>query len=141
MTLPGRSTLIRSGLVVDGTGAEGRIADVLVTDGIVTAIGRDLDAPADTDVIDAEGCWVTPGFIDLHTHYDAELEIDPGLTESVRHGITTVLIGSCGLSFAIGEPEDLADMFCRVEGVPRTEVLPLLERIKDWSDPPGYLDH
>ena len=55
--------------------------------------------------------------------------------------MTTVLIGSCGLSFAMGEPEDLADMFCRVEGVPRAEVLPLLERIKDWDDAKGYLDH
>ena len=71
------------------------------------------------EVIDATGCWVTPGFVDLHTHYDAELELDPALGESVRHGVTTVLIGSCGLSFAVGDPEDLADMFCRVEGVPR----------------------
>lgn len=141
MTSRERPTLIRDGLVVDGSGAEGRPADVLVEDGTVTAIGPALEVPAGTEVIDARGYWVTPGFIDLHTHYDAELEIDPGLTESVRHGVTTVLIGSCGLSFAIGEPEDLADMFCRVEGVPRSEVLPLLERIKDWSDPPGYLDH
>ncbi|MGI9578840.1 MAG: N-acyl-D-amino-acid deacylase family protein, partial [Microthrixaceae bacterium] len=81
------------------------------------------------------------GFVDLHTHYDAEVELDAGLTESVRHGVTTVLVGSCGLSFAIGEAEDLADMFCRVEGVPREEVLPLLERIKDWKTPPEYLDH
>jgi N-acyl-D-aspartate/D-glutamate deacylase len=135
------TTLIRGGLVIDGTGAEGRVADVLVEGGTVAAIGRDLAAPADAEVVDAEGCWVTPGFIDLHTHYDAELEFDPALTESVRHGVTTVLIGSCGLSFAVGEPEDLADMFCRVEGVPRAEVLPMLERRKDWTTPAEYLDH
>ncbi len=135
------TTLIRSGLVLDGTGTEGRRMDVLVRDGRVAALGIGLDAPEGAQVIDAEGCWVTPGFIDLHTHYDAELELDPALGESVRHGVTTVLIGSCGLSFAVGEPEDLADMFCRVEGVPRTEVLPLLERIQDWDDPKGYLDH
>ncbi|MFN7149535.1 MAG: N-acyl-D-amino-acid deacylase family protein [Microthrixaceae bacterium] len=134
-------TLIRAGLVVDGTGAEGRVADVLVSNGVVADIGVDLDAPEGAEVIDAEGCWVTPGFIDLHTHYDAELELDPALSESVRHGVTTVLIGSCGLSFAVGEPEDLADMFCRVEGVPRVDVLPLLERIQDWDSPKGYLDH
>ena len=135
------TTLIRSGLVLDGTGTEGRRMDVLVRDGRVAALGIGLDAPEGARVIDAEGCWVTPGFIDLHTHYDAELELDPALGESVRHGVTTVLIGSCGLSFAVGEPEDPADMFCRVEGVPRTEVLPLLERIQDWDDPKGYLDH
>jgi N-acyl-D-aspartate/D-glutamate deacylase len=135
------TTLIRSGLVLDGTGSEGRRMDVLVRDGRVAALGIGLDAPEGARVIDADGCWVTPGFIDLHTHYDAELELDPALGESVRHGVTTVLIGSCGLSFAVGEPEDLADMFCRVEGVPRAEVLPLLERIQDWDDPKGYLDH
>ncbi len=141
------TTLIRGGLVIDGTGADGRVADVLVRDGVVQRIDIDLelpdapDLPDGTRVIDARGCWVTPGFIDLHTHYDAELELDPALGESVRHGITTVLVGSCGLSFAIGDPEDLADMFCRVEGVPRSEVLPLLERIQDWDSPKGYLDH
>ena len=114
---------------------------MLVADGVVTHMAAEIDSPSDAAVIEAQGCWVTPGFVDLHTHYDAELEIDPGITESVRHGITTVLVGSCGLSFAVGEPEDLADMFCRVEGVPRSEVLPLLERVKDWKDPAGYLDH
>ena len=134
-------TIVRDGLVFDGTGAEGRRADVLVSDGVVERIGADLEVPEGAEVVDARGCWVTPGFVDLHTHYDAELELDPALGESVRHGVTTVLIGSCGLSFAIGEPEDLADMFCRVEGVPRAEVLPLLERIQDWDSPKGYLDH
>ena len=135
------TTLICDGLVFDGSGAEGRRLDVLVADGVVTRMAVGIDAPSDATIIDAQGCWVTPGFVDLHTHYDAELEIDPGITESVRHGITTVLVGSCGLSFAVGEPEDLADMFCRVEGVPRSEVLPLLERVKDWKDPTGYLEH
>ncbi|UDY34785.1 N-acyl-D-amino-acid deacylase family protein [Dermatobacter hominis] len=135
------TTVIRGGLVVDGTGAEGRVADVLIEDGTVAAIGRDLEVPAGAEVIEADGCWVTPGFIDLHTHYDAELEFDPALEESVRHGVTTVLIGSCGLSFAVGDPEDLADMFCRVEGVPRADVLPMLDRLKDWETPAEYLDH
>jgi N-acyl-D-aspartate/D-glutamate deacylase len=135
------TTLIRSGLVFDGTGADGRRMDVLVRDGRVAALGTGLDAPEGAEVIDADGCWVTPGFVDLHTHYDAELELDPALGESVRHGVTTVLIGSCGLSFAVGGPEDLADMFCRVEGVPRAEVLPLLQRVQDWDSPKGYLEH
>ena len=78
---------------------------------------------------------MTPGFIDLHTHYDAELEVRAALSESLRHGVTTALIGSCGLSMVVGEPEDMADMFCRVEGIPRDTVLPLLEDIVDWKTP------
>ena len=92
-------------------------------------------------VIDAAGCWVTPGFVDNHTHYDAELEVHPALSESVRHGVTTVLIGSCGLSMAVGDPSDLADMFCRVEGIPRRIVRPLFERVKTWQTPGEYLEH
>ena len=134
--------LIQGGTVFDGSGQRsGLRADVLVRDGIVAQIGLDLTAPADATVIDARGMWVTPGFVDLHTHYDAEIEIAPSLGESVRHGITSVLVGSCGLSFAMGTPEDLADQFCRVEAVPRDTVLPLLEKIKDWETPAEYLDH
>lgn len=126
----------------DGSGQRpGIVADVLVRDGVVAQIGLDLSTPAGATVVDATGKWVTPGFIDLHTHYDAEIEMAPALTESVRHGVTTVLVGSCGLSFAMGTPEDLADQFCRVEGVPRETVLPLLEKVKDWEDPAGYLRH
>ena len=134
--------LIQGGTVFDGSGQRsGLRADVLVRDGIVAQIGLDLPAPAGATVIDARGMWVTPGFVDLHTHYDAEIEIAPALGESVRHGITSVLVGSCGLSFAMGTPEDLADQFCRVEAVPRDTVLPLLEKIKDWETPAEYLDH
>jgi N-acyl-D-aspartate/D-glutamate deacylase len=82
-----------------------------------------------------------PGFVDLHTHYDAELEVSPSLDESVRHGITTALIGSCGLSMAVGDPVDMADMFCRVEGIPRELVLPVLERAVTWRLAAEYLDH
>ncbi|MEO6627553.1 MAG: amidohydrolase family protein, partial [Aquihabitans sp.] len=134
--------LVKGGTVYDGSGQRpGLRADVLVRDGIVAQIGLDLTAPSDATVVDATGRWVTPGFVDLHTHYDAEIEMAPALGESVRHGITSVLVGSCGLSFAIGTAEDLADQFCRVEGVPRDTVLPLLEKVKDWEDPAGYLRH
>ncbi|HTO01505.1 MAG TPA: amidohydrolase family protein, partial [Microthrixaceae bacterium] len=134
--------LITGGTVFDGSGQRpGLVADVLVRDGIVAQIGLDLTPPEGSIVIDATGKWVTPGFIDLHTHYDAEIEIAPALSESVRHGVTSVLVGSCGLSFSIGTPEDLADQFCRVEAVPRDVVLPLLEKIKDWDGPVDYLDH
>lgn len=135
------AVLVRGGTVFDGTRTAGRRADVLVAGGRVQAIGPDLPCPTGARPVDATGCWVTPGFIDLHTHYDAEVEIAPGLTESLRHGVTTVLLGSCGLSMAVGRPVDLADMFCRVEGIPRATVLPLLERIVTWKDPAGYLAH
>ncbi len=135
-------TIVRGGTVHDGRGGPGARADVVVADGRVAAIV----APGTADVpgareVDAAGCWVTPGFIDLHTHYDAELEVAPGLDESVRHGITSVVVGSCGLSMAVGDPTDLADMFCRVEGIPRELVLPVLERTVTWRSPADYLEH
>ncbi len=149
MPEPAPSVLLRGGRVFDGDAVAGAAdprawglrQDVLIVDGHVAAIGPELAAPADAQVVDATGCWVTPGFVDMHTHYDAELELAPALTESVRHGVTTVLLGSCGLSMAVGEPRDLADMFCRVEGIPRSTVLPLLEATVDWDHPRGYLDH
>lgn len=136
------STIIRNGTVYDGTGAPPRDVDVLLgDDGRITRLGVALEAPEGAEVVDASGCWVTPGFIDLHTHYDAEVEVNPGLSESLRHGVTTALIGSCGLSLVVGEPEDMADTFCRVEGIPRDMVLPLLEDIVDWKTPADYVEH
>ncbi len=136
------TTVVRDGLVYDGRDVPPRKLDVLVgDDGRVAQMAPALEVPEGTAVIDAQGCWVTPGFLDIHTHYDAELEMSPGLTESLRHGVTTVLIGSCGLSMVAGEPEDLADMFCRVEGIPRDTVLPLLRNVVDWKTPAGYAEH
>ncbi len=134
--------VIRGGTVYDGTGAAPRKADVLIDDaGVVAEIGPNIEAPENAEVIDAAGCWVTPGFIDLHTHYDAELELHPALSESLRHGVTTALIGSCGLSLVVGDPEDMADTFCRVEGIPHDLVLPLLQDVVDWKTPAEYVDH
>ncbi len=133
--------LIQGGMVYDGRGGDAVRADVRVQGGVVAEIGPDLVAQPGERVIDAQGAWVMPGFIDLHTHYDAEVEVDPGLHESVRHGVTTCVMGSCSLGMAVGEPADLADMFCRVEAIPREHVLPLLEQTKDWNSPTGYRDH
>jgi N-acyl-D-aspartate/D-glutamate deacylase len=142
MTVDAHETILMTGgTVFDGDDRPGVQADLLVRDGVVAAIGVNLEAPAGAIVVDATGKWVMPGFIDLHTHYDAEIEIAPALRESVRHGVTTVLVGSCGLSFALGTPEDLADQFCRVEAVPYDAVLPMLEKLKDWETPSEYLEH
>ena len=131
---------ITNGLVFDGTGAPPREADVLIEGERVTRIAPRgaLGAGAAARTIDATGQWVTPGFLDTHTHYDAEVALAPALTESVRHGVTTVVIGSCSISFVTAPPEDCADLFTRVEAVPRELVLPLLRQVKTWDDPAGY---
>jgi N-acyl-D-aspartate/D-glutamate deacylase len=90
--------VVRGGLVVDGTGAPARVQDVAVSRGRVSAMGDDL-ASAGAD-IDAGGCWVTPGFIDPHTHLDAQLCWDPSGSPSNRHGVTTVVLGLCGFGVA-----------------------------------------
>src|SRR5690606_17638884 len=90
--------------------------------------------------IDASGQWVMPGFIDMHTHYDAELVAAPALKESVRHGVTTVMIGSCSISMVLSEPEDCSDLFTRVESVPREYVLPLLKERKHWRSATEFVD-
>jgi N-acyl-D-aspartate/D-glutamate deacylase len=111
--------VIRGGQVCDGTGAPSFVADVAVRDGRIVAIG-DVD-PSDADkVIEADGLWVTPGFIDIHTHYDAQLHFEPTASPSSWHGTTTVFIGNCGFTFAPAKPDDLPwllQMLSRVEGM------------------------
>jgi N-acyl-D-aspartate/D-glutamate deacylase len=139
---PTYDVVIKGGLFFDGTGARPAIRHIGIADGRVASISESpLFVDGHTEVIDAEKNWVMPGFIDMHTHYDAELELAPSLSESVRHGVTTVILGSCSLSLALGEPEDLADMFCRVEGVPYGAVRTLLEERKTWNTHREYFDH
>ena len=132
--------IVRDGLWFDGTGAAGQVRNLGIRDGIVATVSaRALDEAGCPDVIDAAGKWVVPGFIDVHTHYDAEVLLDPGLRESVRHGVTTVLLGNCSLSTVYADNEDAADLFSRVEAVPRTYVHGALEAKKTWSGPAGYV--
>src|SRR6476619_7008239 len=96
---------IKGGTVVDGTGAPARTADVAIADGQVAAIGR-VDGSA-TNTIDADGLLVTPGFVDIHTHYDAQLDWDPTASPASWHGVTTLLTGNCGFTLAPSRPEDV----------------------------------
>lgn len=133
--------VLRGGTVFDGRGSAPRVADVGIRDGLVRAIDARIEDGLATKVHDVSGKWVMPGFIDVHTHYDAEVEVAPSLSESLRHGNTTVLFGSCSLGTALSSAEDIADMFTRVEGIPYEHVLPLFSRVKSWSDLRGYRRH
>ena len=95
--------VIRGGTVVDGTGSPGYAADVSVAAGRIVAIGQGLTGDHE---LDATGCVVSPGFIDIHTHYDAQVFWDPALTPSCYHGVTTVVAGNCGFSIAPTRPSD-----------------------------------
>lgn len=132
--------LLRGGTVYDGSGAPGRRCDVAVSDGRIQAIAPVLDVPARV-TRDVSGLWLLPGLIDIHTHYDVEVEIAPGLAESVRHGVTSVVMGNCSLSLTAGRAEDLADVFLRVESLPPALVRRWLNHAVSWQTPADYLAH
>lgn len=133
--------IIRDGLWFDGTGAAPQVRNLGIRDGVVSTVSvAPLDETDCPDVIDASGKWVLPGFIDVHTHYDAEILLDPGLRESVRHGVTTVLLGNCSLSTVYADTEDAADLFSRVEAVPRKFVYGALDDHKSWSTAAEYIE-
>ena len=116
--------LVRGGLVVDGTGAAARAADVRVRDGRIAEIGPAL-RPDGERVLDASGAYVTPGFIDIHTHFDPTVFWDPLCDPMPQHGVTTVLVGNCSLSLAPVRPghrKSLQELLCYIEDLP-AEVL------------------
>jgi N-acyl-D-aspartate/D-glutamate deacylase len=110
--------VVHGGRVVDGSGLPGFTADIEMRDGRITAVGRVSTAGA--QVLDADGLVVAPGFIDVHTHYDAQLHFEPTASPSSWHGVTTVIVGNCGFSLAPAKPADLPwllRMLSRVEGM------------------------
>jgi len=114
--------VVRGGTVADGTGAPARTADIAVTDGLVTEVGR-VDGPAHL-VIDADGALVTPGFVDVHTHYDGQATWDRLLSPSCWHGVTTVVMGNCGVGFAPVAPDRHGWLIGLMEGVDRPRSTP-----------------
>ena len=107
--------VIRGGTVIDGTGAERFTADVAVKDGRIVEVGKVSGTGARE--IDAVGALVTPGFIDIHTHYDGQVSWDPILKPSVNHGVTTAIMGNCGVGFAPCRPKDRDTLIKLMEGV------------------------
>jgi N-acyl-D-aspartate/D-glutamate deacylase len=137
--------LIRNALVFDGTGTPPRHEDVAIADGRIAARGPSLDAARAVRVLDATGQWLMPGLLDIHTHLDLEVELAPGLPESVRHGTTTVVVGNCSLGTAFGAQrrngeDPILDCFTRVENIPKSVLRKVVDRM-DWDSTAGYLEH
>jgi N-acyl-D-amino-acid deacylase len=132
--------IIRNGIIVDGLGGEPYVGDVAVSDGVIAAVGS-VNGDGATREIDATGLLVTPGFVDLHTHYDGQSIWSERLTPSSAHGVTTVVMGNCGVGFAPCRQEDhdvLVDVMAGVEDIPgvvMTDGLPWT-----WETFPEYLD-
>ena len=132
--------LIRGGTVVDGTGSKRRVTDVAITDGIVVALGDLAGSPA-TTTIDATGLLVTPGWVDIHTHYDGQVTWDQELAPSSWHGVTTVVTGNCGVGFAPAHPDKHEWLIGLMEGVEDIPGTALAEGITwEWESFPEYLD-
>jgi len=135
--------VIRNAHLVDGSGAPARSADVAVDGDTITAVepAGTLGAAAGTRTIDADGLLLTPGFVDTHTHYDAQVTWDPYVTPSGWHGVTTVMMGNCGVGFAPSAPDQhewLIEMMESVEDIPGTALSAGLQW--GWVSYPEYLD-
>jgi len=131
--------VLRGGTVFDGSGAPGFVADVAVRSGLIAAVGQNL-VPG-REEIDATGRIVTPGFVDIHTHYDGQATWDHRMTPSSGHGVTTVVMGNCGVGFAPCRPEDRDRLIRLMEGVEDIPFPVLTEGLPwTWESFPDYLD-
>ena len=132
--------VVRGGTVVDGTGAPSRTADVAVDGGRITAVGT-LNGVAARRTVDADGALVTPGWVDIHTHYDGQATWDEVLAPSSWHGVTTIVTGNCGVGFAPASPDRHDWLIGLMEGVEDIPGTALAEGITwDWESFPEYLD-
>jgi len=132
--------VIKNGTVVDGTGAPAQRADVAIDGDRVSVVGT-VDASGANEVIDAEGRIVTPGFVDLHSHLDAQVSWDPTMSSSCYHGVTSVVMGNCGMTFAPvrpGQAQVLAQAMETVEDIPAAAIIEGLPW--NWEGYGGYLD-
>jgi N-acyl-D-aspartate/D-glutamate deacylase len=137
--MPDHDLVIRGGTVIDGTGAPARTADVAITDGVITTLG-DVEGTA-TRTIDADGALVTPGFVDIHTHYDGQATWDDHLAPSSWHGVTTVVASNCGVGFAPVAPADHDRLIQLMEGVEDIPGAALHEGLPwTWESFPEFLD-
>jgi N-acyl-D-aspartate/D-glutamate deacylase len=132
--------VIQGGSVVDGTGAPARTADLAIADGRIVEIGA-LGGAAAKETLDADGALVTPGFVDPHTHFDGQVTWDPLLTPTCWHGVTTVVLGNCGVGFAPAHPDKHDWLIGLMEGVEDIPGSALSEGIEwGWESYPEYLD-
>ncbi|MGA0840655.1 MAG: amidohydrolase family protein [Pseudomonadales bacterium] len=132
--------IIRGGTIIDGSGAAGYRADLAIDNGRITRIGDLADASA-ARVIDATNRIVTPGFVDLHTHLDAQVGWDPLLRSSCYHGVTTALIGNCGVTFAPVSPVNRPKIAKLMEAVEDISADAIIDGLPwDWTSYGGYLD-
>jgi len=137
--------LIRGATLFDGSGDPAVIEDIAIKDDKVVARGRDLPRAVAREVVDAEGQWLLPGLLDIHTHLDLEVDVSPGLSEVVRHGTTTVLVGNCSLGTCFGrqqqgDQDPIIDCFTRVENIPKKILRQCADAIS-WDNTGDYLDH
>lgn len=131
--------LIRGGTVVDGTGRAGFSADVGISDGVIVELGQ-ITGPA-RRTIDADGALVTPGFIDIHTHYDGQVSWDAEMLPSANHGVTTAIMGNCGVGFAPARSRDRETLIALMEGVEDIPGTALHEGIDwQWETMDEYID-
>lgn len=138
-------TLIRNALIFDGTGQPPVREDLAIAGGRIAARGPSLPAEQAREVVEADGQWLMPGLLDIHTHFDLEVELAPGLPEAVRHGTTTVVFGNCSLGLAYGAQrrngeDPIVDCFARVENIPKPVLAKVVDQVQ-WSDSAGYLAH
>ena len=131
--------IIKGGKIVDGLGDEPFVGDIGIKDGVIAELGGNISSASDK-TINADGAIVTPGFVDIHTHFDGQVSWDDKMDPSFSHGVTSIVMGNCGVGFAPVPPggeKDLIEVMEGVEDIPGTA---LYEGIP-WESFPEYLDH